>query len=217
MALGVEYGYGCYYCVSASLLRITCCRFADLTVRYSDSVTKAQGAGQEIDATLEPSQVLERWIFCSEVAAGRGTFTRGLYDYAATASPIGGGKSEIHLVDYQLTLTHDTIAGSFTDAVGKGMVTGRISESGRRVRFIKQYTKHIHGTDLPRWQYEGNFTSHGIAGEWHYPGDPPALAIHRGRFAIWLQEDEDEQADDAQLTSLLESGKIMTRSMTFGR
>jgi hypothetical protein len=91
-------------------------------------------------------------------------------------------------------------------------VEGQIDLRRDTVRFIKQY---IVAEEC--WEYEGHFTSCGIVGEWHYPGDPPGVKHYRGRFAIWLQSDEAVQGGDLekQMEMLENKGALLTRSLSF--
>ena len=175
----------------------------------SDSITKST------HTAYDPAQLaltFEKWRRRSTSGGVKGTSVRGFYDYAATAIP-SVGMWETHLIDHHLVITLNSISGTFTDSSGHGTINGRISDSGRAVNFIKAYAEHSHdeGEGTVRWEYEGGFTPCGIAGEWHYPGDPPALAIHRGKFALWLSEDEDRKAPAGQdrLSYLTQFGKLL--------
>lgn len=165
---------------------------------------------------LSATQMLEKWVQRSRPSNRRSTLVdvsvRGRFDYAATAEPWSGGKRETHYVNHQLKITPTSLTGTFTDIAGTGTINGHIAEGGRTVSFIKAYRNPWYRSS-PVWQYGGSFTTCGIEGEWHYPGDPPRDAFHRGKFALWLAEDESEQ-DQAQLATDDKDGSILTKSTT---
>lgn len=141
----------------------------------------------------KPKQsVAEQWIALAGSGSTSNKFVsrpfvaRGVYTYDASTTP-KPGFPRTDRVDFKLRVSGNRLHGTSKDSVGSATVDGQIDLQKDTIRFIKQYNAP---NEKFRWEYEGHFTSCGIVGEWHYPGDPPTKKFQRGRFAIWLQSDE---------------------------
>ena len=169
-------------------------------------------------AKLDPS--IQTWIAAG--ATNGYILARGYYDYSATCRDglITRGMDfkldfKLDIGEYRLRTEGDRVFGSSKDSKGDATIEGRILPSSNRIKFTKKYYRANVGA-LATWEYSGMFTSCGIVGEWHYPKNPPHLAFWRGKFGMWLQNDEDASPEQlkSQLELLQTRGSLLTRSMT---
>ena len=147
----------------------------------------------------------------------KGIPARGTYTYDSTCGSLGSSSSlQTTIVNYSISIRGSKIEGKAEDSVGTAEISGDIDRNRGTLRFFKTYVRVSKGKLLPVWEYVGCFTSCGIVGEWHSPGDPAKSAHWRGKFSIWLREDEHAAPEELEdrLRTLTSSGKILTRSMT---
>ena len=165
--------------------------------------------------TIDPdalSPEIQAWV--SEADATGNILSRGYYDYAASCGPPWKG-SKMRRVEYALRIQGVELLGTCQDDVGHANIQGTFDPARNSVRFMKHYYAPKDRAHL-QWEYVGCFTPCGIVGEWRYPGDPPAKALWRGKFGIWLQQDEDAKGIEfeSQMELLSNRGQLLTRSMT---
>ncbi|KAL8952060.1 MAG: hypothetical protein Q9222_002012 [Ikaeria aurantiellina] len=123
--------------------------------------------------------------------AARGTFTYTSPDYKGERS---------NDVAYTLSLQNDfSLYGRSYDSTGEAEIRGSINPQNGSVHFLKNYTKHKFGNIVLLWDYEGCFIQCGIVGEWRYPkGHPKRESSWRGRFSIWLKDEEDDSKEQVK-------------------
>ena len=191
-----------------------------MPVSYAGALDKdnAPVTTTTIPAKLSPS--IQTWFAAGDTCGY--TLSRGYYDYSATCR---GGLTtrgmefkldfNLDVGEYRLRIERDRVFGSSKDGKGDATTEGHISPSSNRIKFTKKYYRANVGA-LATWGYSGTFTSCGIVGEWHYPGNPPHLAFWRGKFGMWLQKDEDASPEPlkSQLDLLQTGGGLLTRYMT---
>ena len=207
-----------------------------ISAHHSDSMTKA------VMSTYEPSQMvsimaeqktlsktsphtsppidpdlsamqgpLKNWYAYGEK---RSFPAQGIYTYDSTCGSLRSLQTSI--VNYSISIRGSKIEGITEDSLGAAEISGNIDPNRGTLRFLKTYVRTSQGKSPNVWEYVGCVTPCGIVGEWHYPGDPAEKAHWRGKFSIWLREDEDATSKELEnrLHTLTSSGKILTRSMT---
>lgn len=155
------------------------------------------------------------WYMLSRRHSGHITMARGFYDYRPGCEIIEG-TPRIDTVEYELRVSRRRIVGTCIDSLGTTSIKGFIDTSGLSVCFTKEYTSpsRMIGT---KWEYSGACTDCGIVGEWHHPGDPPEPVYFRGRFGMWLKEDEESDDSEAssQIEALSREGRVSSRARIF--
>lgn len=158
-----------------------------------------------------PSPEIQAWISAADATGNiKG---RGYYDYVVSCGTWTCPR--FCRVEYALRIQGVQIFGSSQDKEGHANIEGLFGPTRRSVCFLKHYYAPESKRHL-KWEYVGSFTQCGIVGEWRYPGDPPGKAQWRGKFRIWLQEDEDAKGTEleSQMELLSITGQLPTRSLT---
>ena len=139
---------------------------------------------------------------------------QGTYTYDTTCGAHGNLQTDI--VNYSITIHGARVWGTTEDSIGTAEISGNIDRNRGSICFLKKYVRTNKKKRVFVWEYAGCFTPCGIVGEWHHPGDPAEVAHWRGKFSIWLREDEGAGTEELEdrLRTLITSGKLLARSMT---